>query len=96
MIEPNLVPVANGGQGSSVVPGGGQPSAFRRVLVVGQSNVARIGGRVLGEMKGDKRVQVEAQPGKCKVDAITKAEELLWDNMEGVNLVLFHARLNDV
>lgn len=42
LLEPNLLSVVNGG-GSSVVPGERrQPSAGRRVLVVGDSNVARI------------------------------------------------------
>ncbi|CAN8011006.1 unnamed protein product [Ixodes pacificus] len=95
-VEPNLLPVVNGGS-SNVVPGEkGQPSAGRRVLVVGDSNVARIVEGVLGKVKEDKRVRVEAQPGKYMVDAIAKAEELLWDNMEGENLVLIHAGLNDV
>ncbi|KAG0445499.1 hypothetical protein HPB47_014513 [Ixodes persulcatus] len=77
-LEPNLMPVVNGGQGSSVVPGaGGQPSALRRV-------------------KGDKGVQVEAQPGMYMVDAIAKAEEVSRNNMEGENLVLINAGLNDV
>ncbi|CAN7949379.1 unnamed protein product [Ixodes pacificus] len=95
-VEPNLLPVVNGGS-SNVVPGEkGQPSAGRRVLVVGDSNVARIVEGVLGKVKEDERVRVEAQPGKYMVDAIAKAEELLWDNMEGENLVFFHAGLNDV
>ncbi|KAG0424638.1 hypothetical protein HPB47_028145, partial [Ixodes persulcatus] len=96
LVEPNLLPVVNGG-GSNVVPGeGGQPLAGRRALVVGDSNVARIVEGVLGKVKEDKRVRVEAQPGKYMVDAIAKAEEVLWDSMEGENLVLIHAGLNDV
>ncbi|KAM7313160.1 hypothetical protein ISCGN_003049 [Ixodes scapularis] len=94
LVEPNMVPVVSGG-GNSVVPGeGGQPSAGRRVLVVGDSNVARIG--VLGKVKEDKRVRVEAPPGKFLVDAIVKAENVFWDNMEGGDLVLIHAGLNEV
>ncbi|KAG0419478.1 hypothetical protein HPB47_004094 [Ixodes persulcatus] len=91
LIEPNLVPVVNGG-GSSVVPvEGGQPSAVRRVQVVGDSNVARIVEGVLVKVKKDKRVQVEAQPGNYMVGG-----GVLCDNREGENLVLIHARLDDV
>ncbi|KAG0441014.1 hypothetical protein HPB47_016077 [Ixodes persulcatus] len=71
-------------------------SPGRRVLVVGDSNVARIVEGVLGKVKGDKRVRVEAQPGKYMVDAIAKAEEVLWDTIEWENLVLIHAGFNDV
>ncbi|KAM7304130.1 hypothetical protein ISCGN_014030 [Ixodes scapularis] len=85
------------GGGSSVVPReGGQPSAGRRVLVVGDFNVARIVEGVLGKVKEDKRVRLEAQPGKYVVDAIAKAEEVLGDNMEDENLVLIHEGMNDV
>ncbi|KAG0427320.1 hypothetical protein HPB47_025625 [Ixodes persulcatus] len=71
-------------------------SPGRRVLVVGESSVARIVEGVLGKVKGDKRVRVEAQPGKYMVDAIAKAEEVLWDTIEWENLVLIHTGHNDV
>ncbi|KAG0426490.1 hypothetical protein HPB47_026400, partial [Ixodes persulcatus] len=51
---------------------------------------------VLNRVKGDQRVTVEVQPGKCMVDAMTTAREGVWDNREGRNLVIVHAGLNDV
>ncbi|KAG0425166.1 hypothetical protein HPB47_027660 [Ixodes persulcatus] len=85
------------GPGSSVVPGeGGQPSAGKRVLVVGVSSGARVVEGVLSKVIQDKMVRVEVQPGKYLLDANAKAEEVLWDKMEGENLELIHAGLNDV
>lgn len=72
------------------VPGGS------RVLVVGSSNVARVKRGLLNRVKGDERVTVEVQRGKCMVDAMTAACEGVWDNREGRNLVIVHAGLNDV
>ncbi|KAM7303260.1 hypothetical protein ISCGN_013233 [Ixodes scapularis] len=72
------------------VPGGSS------VLVVGSSNVARVKRGVHNRVKGDQRVTVEVQPGKCMVDAMTAAREGVWDNREGRNLVIVHAGLNDV
>lgn len=94
-----LEPVAGGRELQSREAGrvdGGSPSVVRRVLVVGDSNVARVRGGLLARVKGDKRVTVVAQPGKCMVDAMDKAKEELWGNMEGDNLVVVHAGLNDV
>lgn len=68
----------------------------RRVLVVGDSNVARVEEGVLTTVKADGRVRVEAQSGKCMVDAMAKAQKVVWDNMEHENLVVIHAGLNDV
>lgn len=68
----------------------------RRVLVVGDSNVARVEEGVLARVKADRRVRVETQSGKCMVDALTKAREVVGDRMEGENLVIIHAGLNDV
>ncbi|XP_077507387.1 uncharacterized protein LOC144118085 [Amblyomma americanum] len=68
----------------------------RMVLVVGDSNVARVEGVVLATVKADRRVQVEAQSGKCMVDAMAKAQEVVGGNMGGEHLVVIHAGLNDV
>ncbi|KAH7969950.1 hypothetical protein HPB52_023083 [Rhipicephalus sanguineus] len=67
----------------------------RRVLVVGDSSVARVEQGVLTTVKADRRVKVEAQSGKCMTDALAKAQELVGDSMEGENLVIIHAGLND-
>ncbi|KAH6936642.1 hypothetical protein HPB50_020366 [Hyalomma asiaticum] len=67
-----------------------------RVLVVGDSNVARVEEGVLARVKADRRVRVEAQSGKCMVDALAKAREVVGDRMEGENVVITHAGLNDV
>lgn len=72
------------------VPGG------TRVLVVGSSNVARVKRGLMNRVKGDQRVTVEVQPGKCMMEAMTTACEGIWDNQEGRNLVIVHAGLNDV
>ncbi|XP_037565746.2 uncharacterized protein LOC119445547 [Dermacentor silvarum] len=68
----------------------------RRVLVVGDSNVARVEQGVLTKVKADGRVRVEAQSGKCMVDALTKAQKAVWGNMEHENMVVIYAGLNDV
>ncbi|XP_077501564.1 uncharacterized protein LOC144112638 [Amblyomma americanum] len=68
----------------------------RRVLVVGDSNVARVEGGVLTAVKADRRVQVEAQSGKCMVDAMARAREVVVGSMDGEHLVVIHAGLNDV
>ncbi|KAM7313278.1 hypothetical protein ISCGN_003153 [Ixodes scapularis] len=75
---------------------GAQAPGGSRVLVVGSSNVARVRRGVHNRVKGDQRVTVEVQPGKCMVDAMTAAREGVWDNREGRNLVIVHAGLNDV
>ncbi|KAH6920237.1 hypothetical protein HPB50_028773 [Hyalomma asiaticum] len=81
---------------------GGQPQVGserlwrRKVLVVGDSNVARVEEGVLARVKADRRVRVEVQSGKCMVDAMAKACEVVGDHMEGENLVIIHAGLNDV
>ncbi|XP_037572575.2 uncharacterized protein LOC119455246 [Dermacentor silvarum] len=68
----------------------------RRVLVVGDSNVARVEEGVLTTVKADGRVKVEAQSGKCMVDAMAKAQTVVWGNLEHEHLVVIHAGLNDV
>ncbi|KAM7290262.1 hypothetical protein ISCGN_026909 [Ixodes scapularis] len=75
---------------------GAQAPGGSRVLVVGSSNVARVRRGVHNRVKGDQRVTVKVQPGKCMVDAMTAAREGVWDNREGRNLVIVHAGLNDV
>ncbi|KAM7313215.1 uncharacterized protein ISCGN_003097 [Ixodes scapularis] len=90
-------------QAGQVPQSGGQQSRAgderferRRVLVVGDSNIARVEEGVLAKVRADRRVKVEAQSGKCIVDAMAKAREVVWDNMENENLVVIHAGLNDV
>nr|XP_037288231.1 uncharacterized protein LOC119181148 [Rhipicephalus microplus] len=68
----------------------------RRVLVVGDSNVARVRDGVFKTVKEDGRVRVEAQSGKSVVDALAKVQEVVQNSMEGENLVNIHAGLNDV
>ncbi|KAH7971584.1 hypothetical protein HPB52_000327 [Rhipicephalus sanguineus] len=72
-----------GRTGSQQSQAGSERLDRRRVLVVGDSN-------------SDRRVKVEAQSGKCMTDALAKAQELVGDSMEGENLVIIHAGLNDV
>ncbi|KAH7946556.1 hypothetical protein HPB52_000949 [Rhipicephalus sanguineus] len=60
----------------------------RRVLVVGDPNVARVEEGVFTTVKADRRVRVEAQSGKCMMDALTKAQEVVGDSMAGENLVI--------
>ncbi|XP_049268098.1 uncharacterized protein LOC119381060 [Rhipicephalus sanguineus] len=68
----------------------------RRVLVVGDSNVARVEEGVFTTVKADRRVRVEAQSGKCMMDALAKAQVVVGDSMNGEYLVIIHAGLNDV
>nr|XP_037270311.1 uncharacterized protein LOC119161913 [Rhipicephalus microplus] len=75
---------------------GSQRFEHRRILVVGDSNVARDRDGVLTTVKEDGRVTVEAQSGKSMVDALANAQEVVEDSMEGENLVIIHAGLNDV
>ncbi|XP_037526381.1 uncharacterized protein LOC119403522 [Rhipicephalus sanguineus] len=82
--------------GSQQSQAGSQRLDRRRVLVVGDSNVARVKQGVLTTVKADRRVKVEAQSGKCMTDALAKAQEVVGDSMEGENLVIIHAGLNDV
>ncbi|CAN7978646.1 unnamed protein product [Ixodes persulcatus] len=71
-------------------------SGVKRVLVVGDSNITRVREGLLDRVKGDGRVNVVAQSGKCMVDAMAKAKDEVWENREGENLVVIHAGLNDV
>ena len=82
--------------GSEQSQAGSERLGRRRVLVVGDSNVARVEQGVLTTVKADRRVKVEAQSGKCMTDALAKAQEVVGDSMEGENLVIIHAGLNDV
>ncbi|XP_075721822.1 uncharacterized protein LOC142765136 [Rhipicephalus microplus] len=68
----------------------------RRVLVVGDSNVARARDGVFETVKEDGRDRGEAQSGKSMVDALAKAQEVVENSMEGENLVIIHAGLNNV
>lgn len=85
-----------GRTGSQQSQAGSERLDRRRVLVVGDSNVARVEQGVLTTVKADRRVKVEAQSGKCMTDALAKAQEVVVDSMEGENLVIIHAGLNDV
>ncbi|KAH7950860.1 hypothetical protein HPB52_002428 [Rhipicephalus sanguineus] len=85
-----------GRTGSQQSQAGSERLDRRRVLVVGDSNVARVKQGVLTTVKADRRVKVEAQSGKCMTDALAKAQEVVGDSMEGENLVIIHAGLNDV
>ncbi|XP_077496363.1 uncharacterized protein LOC144107239 [Amblyomma americanum] len=85
--------VRSGGQQSQLA---GERLQRRRILVVGGSNVARVEGGVLTTVKVDRRVQVEAQSGKCMVDAMAKAQEVVGENMDGEHLVIIDPALNDV
>ncbi|XP_037557767.1 uncharacterized protein LOC119434766, partial [Dermacentor silvarum] len=81
--------------------GGGQSQAGgkrveRRVLVVGDSNVARVEEGVLTTVKADGWVRVEAQSGKFMADAMAKTQKVVSDNLEHEHLVVIHAGLNDV
>ncbi|XP_077522968.1 uncharacterized protein LOC144133696 [Amblyomma americanum] len=82
-----------GGQQSQL---GSERLEHRRVLVVSDSNVARVERGVLTTVKADRRVQVEAQSGKCMVDAVAKGQEVVGGNMDVEHLVVIHAGLNDV
>ncbi|CAN7978622.1 unnamed protein product [Ixodes persulcatus] len=55
-------------------------SGFKRVLVVGDSNITRVREGLLDRVKGDGRVNVVAQSGKCMVDAMAKAKDEVWEN----------------
>ncbi|KAH7952578.1 hypothetical protein HPB52_024176 [Rhipicephalus sanguineus] len=82
--------------GSQQLQAGSERLGRRKVLVVGDSNVARVEQGVLTTVKADRRVKVEAQSGKCRTDALAKAQEVVGHSMEGENLVIIHAGLNDV
>ncbi|XP_075740682.1 uncharacterized protein LOC142786870 [Rhipicephalus microplus] len=75
---------------------GSQRLERRRVLVVGDSNMDRVSDGVFKTVKEDGRVRVEAQSGKSMVDALAKAQEVVENSMEGEDLVIIHAGLNDV
>ncbi|KAH7969051.1 hypothetical protein HPB52_014074 [Rhipicephalus sanguineus] len=51
---------------------------------------------VFTTVKADRRVRVEAQSGKCMMDALAKAQVVVGDSMNGEYLVIIHAGLNDV
>ncbi|XP_077490842.1 uncharacterized protein LOC144101553 [Amblyomma americanum] len=85
--------VRSGGQQSQ---SGSERLVRRRVLVVGDSNVARVDGGVLTTVKADRSVQMEAQSGKCMVDAMAEAQEVVGGSMDGEHVVVIHAGLNDV
>ncbi|XP_075737506.1 uncharacterized protein LOC142777093 [Rhipicephalus microplus] len=75
---------------------GSQRLERRRILMVGDSNVARVRDGVFKTVKEDGRVRVEAQSGKSIVDALAKAQEVVENSMEGEILVIIYAGLNNV
>ncbi|KAH7982885.1 hypothetical protein HPB52_007955 [Rhipicephalus sanguineus] len=56
--------------GSQQSQAGSERLDRRRVLVVGDCNVARVEQSVLTTVKADRRVKVEAQSGKCMTNAL--------------------------
>ncbi|KAG0433919.1 hypothetical protein HPB47_019479, partial [Ixodes persulcatus] len=75
---------------------GAGPSEEKRVLVVGSSNVNRFKTGLAWKLKEDERVTVQAYPGACIGKVMEGAKNHLWDTMDGQNLVVIHAGLNDV
>ncbi|XP_075752587.1 uncharacterized protein LOC142818119 [Rhipicephalus microplus] len=75
---------------------GSQRFEHTRVLVVGDSNLVRVRDVVFKTVKEDGKVRMEAQSGKSMVDALAKAQGVVENSMEGENLVIIHAGLNDV
>lgn len=75
---------------------GAGPSEEKRVLVVGSSNVNRFKAGLAWKVKEDERVTVQAYPGACIGKVMEGAKNHLWDSMDGQNLVVIHAGLNDV
>ncbi|CAN7943472.1 unnamed protein product [Ixodes pacificus] len=75
---------------------GAGPSEAKRVLVVGSSNVNRFKAGLAWKVKEDERVTVQAYPGACIGKVMEGAKNHLWDSMDGQNLVVIHAGLNDV
>ncbi|XP_049514296.1 uncharacterized protein LOC119432639 [Dermacentor silvarum] len=49
----------------------------RKVLVVGDSNVAKVEEGIFIKVKADRWVRVEAHSGKCMVDAMAKAQKVV-------------------
>ncbi|CAN7976599.1 unnamed protein product [Ixodes persulcatus] len=71
-------------------------SGEKRVLVVGSSNVNRFKAGLAWKVKEDERVTVQAYPGACIGKVMEGAKNHLWDSMDGQNLVVIHAGLNNV
>lgn len=63
--------------------------------MVGDSNEVRVEKGVFTTVKADTWVRMQAQSGKCMMDALAKAQEVAVDSMEGENIII-HSGLNDV
>ncbi|KAL3186236.1 hypothetical protein MRX96_027962 [Rhipicephalus microplus] len=60
----------------------------RQVIVVGDSNMARVGEVIKGRVGDDERVKVSKLPGKRVGEVMQQAKEQLWDRMEDRSLVV--------
>ncbi|KAH8037573.1 hypothetical protein HPB51_014888 [Rhipicephalus microplus] len=68
----------------------------RQVIVVGDSNMARVGEVIKGRVGDDERVKVSKLPGKRVGEVMQQAKEQLWDRMEDRSLVVVMGGVNDV
>ncbi|KAH8035909.1 hypothetical protein HPB51_011007 [Rhipicephalus microplus] len=68
----------------------------RQVIVVGDSNMARVGEVIKGRVGDDERVKVSKLPGKRVGEVMQQAKEQLWDRMEDRSLVVAMEGVNDV
>ncbi|KAL3227326.1 hypothetical protein MRX96_048802 [Rhipicephalus microplus] len=67
----------------------------RQVIVVGDSNMARVGEVIKGRVGDDERVKVSKLPGKRVGEVMQQAKEQLWDRMEDRSLVVVMGGVND-
>ncbi|KAG0430604.1 hypothetical protein HPB47_022542 [Ixodes persulcatus] len=75
---------------------GAGPSEEKKVLVVGSSNMNRFKAGLVWKVKEDERVTVQAYPGACIGKVTERAKNNSWESMDGQNLVVVRAGLNDV
>ncbi|KAL3193477.1 hypothetical protein MRX96_016831 [Rhipicephalus microplus] len=68
----------------------------RQVIVVGDSNMARVGEVIKGRVGDDERVKVSKLPGKRVGEVMQQAKEQLRDRMEDRSLVVVMGGVNDV
>lgn len=68
----------------------------RQVIVVGDSNMARVGEVIKGRVGDDERVKVSKLPGKRVGEVMQQAKGQLWDRMEDRSLVVIMGGVNDV
>ena len=67
-----------------------------RVIIAGDSNIARCSPALVERVQGDKRVRVGCFPGKTMQTVMTQAKGQLAMSNQGRNLVVIAAGLNDV